>query len=96
VPDLVLRCLLHVDEGTDRPGVLVFVFVGHTGQRDVTSSEEGTLHWVPLARVDELRLLPDLPQLLAHILGPPAGSVPIFARSMISSDGGAWEIYFST
>jgi len=96
VPDLVLRCLLHVDEGADRPGVLVFVFVGHVQQRDVVESSEGSLHWVPLDRIGELNLVPDLPRILARILAPPASTAPIFARSSISPDGDNWEIHFTT
>ena len=93
VPDLALRCLLHVDEGPGRPGVLVFVFVGQAGRRDVTTPDEGTLHWVPLSRLHELALLPDLPPLLAHILALPPGAAPLFARSTIPPAGG-WEIQF--
>jgi 8-oxo-dGTP diphosphatase len=94
VSDLALRCLLHVDEGASRPGVLVFVFVGRPGRRDLTASGEGTLHWVPLARLHELALLPDLPPLLARILSLAPGAAPLFARSIIPP-AGAWEIHFS-
>jgi 8-oxo-dGTP diphosphatase len=96
VPDLMLRCLLHVDEGADRPGVLVFVFVGHIQQRDVIESSEGTLHWVPLERIGELNLMPDLAPILTRILAPTASMVPIFGRSTISPDGDSWEIHFTT
>jgi 8-oxo-dGTP diphosphatase len=92
VPDLSLRCLLHVDEGADRPGVLVFV--GQTERRDVTASDEGSLHWIPSSRVHELDLLPDLPPLLARILDTPLDAAPIFARSTIPPDGGDWQIEF--
>src|SRR5512137_244504 len=95
VPDLALRCLLHVDEGPSRPGVLVFVFVGRPGRRDVIASDEGALHWVPLSRLHELALLPDLPPLLAHSLSLPPGAAPLFARSVIPPAGGAWEIHFN-
>jgi 8-oxo-dGTP diphosphatase len=94
VPDLALRCLLHVDEGPGRPGVLVFVFVGWPGRRDVTASGEGTLHWVPLSRLHELNLLPDLPPLLARIVSLPPGAAPLFARSIIPPAAGGWEIHF--
>jgi 8-oxo-dGTP diphosphatase len=95
MPDLSLRCLLNVDEGADRPGVLVFVFVGHTERRDVVASGEGMLHWVPLAHVGKLNLLPDLPSLLTNVLALPADATPIFARSTITPDGAAWEIEFT-
>jgi 8-oxo-dGTP diphosphatase len=94
VPDLALRCLLHVNEGPSRPGVLVFVFVGRPGRRDVTASSEGTLHWVPLSRLHKLALLPDLPPLLERILALPSGAAPLFARSTIPPADGAWEIDF--
>ena len=87
VSNLMLRCLLHVDEGADRPGVLVLVFVGHVQRRDVIDSGEGTLHWVPLERIEELNLVPDLPPILARILTLPASESPMYARSSISPDG---------
>ncbi len=96
VPKLMVRCLLHVDEGADRPGVLVLVFVGRTKQRRVTESSEGTLHWVPVARIGELNLLPDLPQLLTKVLTLPVDAAPIFAHSIISSTSNTWEIHFTT
>ena len=67
ISDLSLRCVLHVDEGTDRPGVLVFVFVGYTEERGVVESSEGTLHWVPLAHINQLNLMPDLPPILKRL-----------------------------
>lgn len=95
-PDLALRCLLHVDEGGGQPGVLVFVFTGYAQQREVIESDVGTLHWVPLARVGELSLLPDLPQLLDRVLALPAGAPPLFARSAISGGHDAWQIHFTS
>ncbi len=94
VPNLALRCLLHVDEGMDRPGVLVFVFVGHTRQRDVTHSSEGTLHWVPLAGIGDLELLPDIPELLERVLALAPSAPPVFAQSTISEERDSWEINF--
>jgi hypothetical protein len=67
--------------------VLVFVFVGHVQRRDVIDSSEGTLHWVPLERIEELNLVPDLPLILARILTFPASESPMYARSSISPDG---------
>jgi 8-oxo-dGTP diphosphatase len=97
VNDLSLRGLLHVDEGMDRPGVIVFVFAGHAPQRDLIESSEGTLHWIPLERIRQVNLLPDLPALLARvIIGLRSGSIsPFFARSTISNDSAEWEIHFA-
>lgn len=92
--DLKLRCLLHVDEGADRPGVLVFVFVGTTHQRNVIETEEGGLHWIALHDIGQLNLLPDLPQLLEHLLSYPPDAPPTFAHSKIYPENGTWEIQF--
>jgi 8-oxo-dGTP diphosphatase len=96
VSDLSLRCVLHVNEGTDRPGVLVFVFVGHTQDRGVAESSEGTLHWVSLAHINELNLMPDLPPILNRVLAIPEDAQPLFARSVISPDEGIWDLQFVT
>ena len=95
IPDLSLCCVLHADEGPDRPGVLVFIFVGHTEQRDVVESGEGTLHWVPVTQINELNLIPDLPEILGRVLALPGDGQPLFARSAISLDDGIWEIEFN-
>ena len=96
VPDLHLRCILHVDEGADRLGVLVFVFVGHTERRDVVESSEGTLHWVPLTQINELNLIPDIPLILTRVLALPDNAQPVFARSVVSPDEGVWEVQFDS
>jgi 8-oxo-dGTP pyrophosphatase MutT (NUDIX family) len=97
VADLALHGLLHVDEGIHQPGVIVLVFAGHTPQRDVTECSEGTLHWIPLEQIGQVDLLPDLPLLLARVVGAlRSHSIsPFFARSTISSDSKEWEIHFS-
>ena len=96
VHNLRLRCILHVDEGADRAGVLVFVFVGHTERRDVVESSEGTLHWVPLTQINELNLIPDIPLILTRVLALPDNAQPVFARSVVSPDEGVWEVQFDS
>jgi 8-oxo-dGTP diphosphatase len=97
VDDLSLHGLLHVDEGMDQPGVIVFVFAGHAPQRDLIESDEGTLHWIPLERINQFNLLPDLPPLLDRVLIGLRSSPtsPFFARSTISNDSAEWEIHFA-
>jgi 8-oxo-dGTP diphosphatase len=97
VTDLALHGLLHVDEGMQQPGVIVFVFAGHAPQRDVIECSEGTLHWIPLEQIGQVDLLPDLPPLLDRVVGAlrSRSIFPFFARSTISSDSKEWEIHFS-
>jgi 8-oxo-dGTP diphosphatase len=77
VASLSLRGVLHVGESQCRnattpasrgPGALVFIFVGYTDQREVKSSDEGELAWVPLSRLGEVALMPDLHDLLPRTL----------------------------
>ena len=87
VTDLSLRCVLHVDEGGEQAGALVFIFVGTADWRRVGECAEGHLHWVPVDRLDQLPLVADLPHLLPRVLSLPAGARPLFARSTIRADG---------
>ena len=67
--------MVNIDTGADeagpRPGVLMFVFVGRVTERTVQSTPEGTPEWVPLARIHELPLVDDLPELLPRALHGP-------------------------
>ena len=97
VPDLILHGVLHVDEGTGRSGVIVFVFAGDARRRDVVSSREGNLHWISLDQISELNLLPDLPPLLARIVAARSQKArPFFAFSTLSDDKTHWEIHFTS
>jgi 8-oxo-dGTP diphosphatase len=54
---LALRGVVNIDTGSDEagphPGVLMFVFRGEAPQREVAPSEEGDLHWLPLAGLED-------------------------------------------
>lgn len=53
----------------DEPGALVFIFVGHPSVGETTSGETDALCWVPLDRLCELPVVPDLHDLLPRVLG---------------------------
>jgi hypothetical protein len=55
------------------------------------------LHWMPLEQIGQVDLLPDLPPLLARVVGAlrSRSISPFFARSTISSDSKEWEIHFA-
>ncbi|PWH20868.1 MAG: hypothetical protein DDG58_00870 [Ardenticatenia bacterium] len=80
VETLQLRAILSVahsqltrDDGErtsdDEPGALVFIFVGYASVGEITSGEAGASSWVPLDRLGELPVVPDLHDLLPRILG---------------------------
>lgn len=53
----------------DEPGALVFIFVGHPSAGETISGETDALYWVPLDRLRELPVVPDLHDLLPRVLG---------------------------
>lgn len=53
----------------EEPGALVFIFVGYPSPDEVTSGEAGELRWIPLDRLCDLPIVPDLRDLLPRILG---------------------------
>lgn len=81
IPTLALRGVIHINTGRDtgkdsegaRPGVLVFVFVGHTQERSVQAGDEGEPAWLPLEHLDDYPLVDDLYALIPLALddGPP-------------------------
>jgi 8-oxo-dGTP diphosphatase len=79
--DEIRLCGIHnIDAGADT-GILLFVFVAKTSQRDFMSDEsEGTLHWIRKDEVLSLDLVEDLPQILPYVLAMSAQSPPYFAH----------------
>jgi 8-oxo-dGTP diphosphatase len=86
VPQLDLRGILSISHSQyadavdpdNEPGALVFIFVGQVSERREIASAEGALHWVQLDRLREVRVMPDLLELLPHLVGRPAGVGPLF------------------
>ena len=74
-----LRGITHIDPG-QAVGILLFVFTATSDSRLLGSSDEGTLEWVPLARVDELPLVEDLPLLFPRLFGVCKIDLPFFAH----------------
>lgn len=70
---LTLRGVINIDTGADeagpRPGVLLFVLVGETEQRQVIPTAEGTPEWIPLTQLDDHPLLDDLYAVIPLALG---------------------------
>jgi len=65
---LLLRGVVTIDTGFDehgqRPGVLMFVFVGEVAERTLWSSCEGTPAWLPIDALSGYPLVDDLVELL--------------------------------
>ncbi len=79
VHDVRFRGVCHIDAGQD-VGILMFVFTAAADSRDLGACDEGSLHWTPIAAVQELPLVEDLPVLLPRLFGPGASDTPFFAH----------------
>lgn len=79
VHDLRFRGLVHIDAGAET-GIMLAVFSARSERRETIPSAEGTLEWVPLARLDEYDLVADVPVLLARLAGAGQEDGPFFAR----------------
>jgi 8-oxo-dGTP diphosphatase len=84
VTDLHLRGVIHV---AGEPGVVVFVFVGTSPTREVKSSAEGELAWLPVGQIPWDQVVPDLRLLLPRLLSEPPDSPVLFGRSVEYPDG---------
>lgn len=72
VERLTLRGVVNIDAGYDeygqRPGVLMFVFVGAATDRSLWASAEGAPEWVAVDALRDLPLVDDLYELLPRAL----------------------------
>ena len=67
VHHLTLRAVHQVDTAQST-GILLFVFTAETDERALqNTSDEGTLHWVPLKSLAEYDLVEDLPLILPQL-----------------------------
>ena len=79
VSDLRLRGVHHIDAGAES-GIMVFVFTAVSGARDVIDCDEGALEWVNVAKIAELDLVEDLPEILPRVMAMPDDAPPYFVH----------------
>ena len=79
VHDLRCRGMVNIDAGRET-GILLTVFTARSEERQTVPSEEGALEWVPLARIQQLDLVEDVPVLLNRVTEMPDDASPFFAR----------------
>jgi 8-oxo-dGTP diphosphatase len=78
VADLELKAVVNIDAGESGLGIVMFVFVGWSQERETISSPEGELQWIPMERVGSYPLVEDLVWLLPRILTLPRNGPPMF------------------
>jgi 8-oxo-dGTP diphosphatase len=72
VQTLRLAGTITIDTG-EEAGILVFVYQGEYPGGEIVASREGSLEWIPLARLWEYPLVEDLPLLLGRIFAGEEG-----------------------
>lgn len=87
VDQLCLRGVVTIQTSTPQTGILLFIFTAWTDERAVQPSPEGTPEWVPLALVNELPVVADVPLLLERALEIGTGSEPFFASYKYDAEG---------
>lgn len=86
VPDLRLRAVYNIDAG-EQTGILLFVFTGTSDQREpLVESDEGTLHWIPLASLLDYPLVEDLSLILPRVQAMPDHAPPLFVHVSYDAD----------
>jgi 8-oxo-dGTP diphosphatase len=80
VRDTRLRAVYNIDTG-DANGIMLFVFTAISDSREVVSDQnEGTLHWIPLAKIAELDLVEDLPVIIPRVAAMLPADPPLFVH----------------
>lgn len=64
--DLTLCGTIMIDV-EDAQGILLFVFSGSQFSGKISSSEEGSLHWIEISKLKTLKVVEDIPELVERI-----------------------------
>lgn len=88
VPDLHLCGILQVD-GDESTGVQVCIFKGFLDgdPESIIESEEGSLFWIPVEKINEINMVPDVPLYFNRINTWQPGDPLFFASSGIEPGG---------
>jgi 8-oxo-dGTP diphosphatase len=80
VHDVRLRAIHNIDSGQST-GIMLMVFSAQSNSREITvTSDEGTLHWMPIAQLSEYDLVEDIPLILPRIAIMQPDEPPYFAH----------------
>jgi 8-oxo-dGTP diphosphatase len=80
VHDVRLRAIHNIDSGQST-GIMLMVFSAQSNSREITvTSDEGTLHWIPIAQLSEYDLVEDIPLILPRIATMQPDEPPYFAH----------------
>jgi 8-oxo-dGTP diphosphatase len=84
--DLWLCAVVTIDTGDADTGINMFVFRGEA-IAEPRDSNEGEISWVPVARVQKLDMVQDIPTLLPKVLAMTHGDEPLWGRYEYDQEG---------
>lgn len=84
--NLSLKAVVNIDAGEENLGILMFVFVGWSEERNTMRSDEGELHWISTNQLPEGQLVEDLSWLIPRILEMVSGDPPLFLHYSYDSN----------
>lgn len=84
--DLHLAGTIMIDVETDT-GILLFVFTGSKIIGELIPSEEGTLHWVRIDQLKQIKVVDDIPELIARVLDFNASGKMFFGKYVYDEEG---------
>lgn len=84
--DLDLVSIITIDNGGN-PGVCLFVYRGEYDGELISGSEEGTVEWVDMTRLEDLPVVQDLPGMLGMVYRYQKGDEPLYFKYSYNSDG---------
>jgi len=82
--DESLAAIVTVDTG-ENIGIGMYVFTGTPSQDQLTPSVEGKLEWHPMANIESLPLVEDLPRLLPKVFARKPGGQPLYVHYFYNS-----------
>lgn len=73
-------------DANDATGIILFIFTAEADSREVIPNDEGTLEWVALDAIQDLKLVEDLPLIWPRLFGVHASERPFFAHVSYDSN----------
>lgn len=81
-----LRAVYNIDTG-DASGIMLYVFTAISEVREpLVESREGTLYWIPIARLSEYDLVEDLPLIVPKVAAMGEHDMPYFIHVSYDED----------
>lgn len=84
--DLCLAGSIMIDVNVDT-GILLFVFTGSKITGGLIPSEEGTLHWVKIDQLNQMKVVDDIPELVDRVLDFKNSGKMFFGKYVYNEEG---------